>query len=59
MNTFCPFINGNCRDDCVFRIHETTADEETITVCRLVSSCGTNSALCDLLIRKQDLENEQ
>lgn len=57
MNTFCPFINGECRNDCVFRIRKTSADEETLTVCRLVSTTATNFDLCDIIIReKQDSE---
>lgn len=57
MNTFCPFINGECRKDCVFRIREISADKETLTVCRLVSTTATNFDLCDMIIReKQDSE---
>lgn len=55
MNTFCPFINGECRKDCVFRIREISADKETLTVCRLVSTAATNFDLCDIIIHeKQD-----
>ena len=59
MNKFCPFINGECRKDCVFRIHETAADADTITVCRLVLSTAVNSDLCDIIISEKEQENAQ
>ena len=54
MNTFCPFINGDCRSDCVFHIRKTTADKETLTVCRLVSSAGVSEILCDTLLEEKE-----
>lgn len=59
MNTFCPFLKDVCRTDCVFRVRETSADEETITVCRLVSSAAINSDLCDIIIKEKNSENER
>lgn len=59
MNTFCPFLKDVCRTDCVFRVRETSADEETITVCRLVSSAAVNSELCDIIINEKNSENER
>ncbi len=54
MNTFCPFLKDACRTDCVFRVREISADEETITVCRLVSSAAVNSELCDIIIKEKN-----
>lgn len=59
MNTFCPFLKDACRTDCVFRVCETSADEETITVCRLVSSAAVNSELCNIIIKEKNSENER
>lgn len=59
MNTFCPFLKDVCRTDCVFRVRETSADEETMTVCRLVSSAAVNSELCDIIIKEKNSENER
>jgi hypothetical protein len=59
LNTFCPFLKDACRTDCVFRVRETSADEETITVCRLVSSVAINSDLCDIIIKEKSSENER
>lgn len=54
-NNFCPFINGECRKNCVFRTREISVDAETQTVCRLVSATAANFDLCDIIIRdKQD-----
>lgn len=53
-NTFCPFIDGQCRTDCVFRIREMSADSETFTVCRLVSAAATNYDLCDKIIKEKE-----
>lgn len=49
MNTFCPFIKDNCKPDCVFRIHTTTADPMTQTTCRLVSAAAGLEYLSDVL----------
>lgn len=59
MNTFCPFLKDACRTDCVFRVREISADKETITVCRLVSSAAVNSELCDIIIKEKNSENER
>ena len=59
MNSFCPFLKDACRTDCVFRVREISADEETITVCRLVSSAAVNSELCDIIIKGKNSENER
>lgn len=59
MNTFCPFLKDACRTDCVFRVREISADEETTTVCRLVSSAAVNSDLCDIIIKEKSSENER
>lgn len=59
MNTFCPFLKDVCRTDCVFRVRETSADEETMTVCRLVSSVAINTDLCDIIIKEKSSENER
>lgn len=54
MNAFCPFLKGECRSDCVFRIREISADSETLTVCRLVSTAATNFDLCDKIIKEKE-----
>lgn len=54
MNTFCPFLKDECRSECVFRIREISADSETLTVCRLVSTAATNFDLCDKIIREKE-----
>ena len=58
MNAFCPFLKGECRSDCVFRIREISADSETLTVCRLVSTAATNFTLCDILIKEKEKGSE-
>lgn len=58
MNTFCPFLKDMCRADCVFRIREISADSETLTVCRLVSTVATNFDLCDKIIREKEEGSE-
>ena len=59
MNSFCPFLKDACRTDCVFRVRGISADEKTITVCRLVSSAAVNSELCDIIIKEKNSENER
>lgn len=54
MNTFCPFLKDMCRSECVFRIREISADSETLTVCRLVSTAATNFDLCDKIIKEKE-----
>lgn len=58
MNTFCPFLKDQCRPDCVFRIREISADSETLTVCRLVSTAATNFDLCDKIIREKEKKSD-
>lgn len=43
MNCFCPFINSNCREDCVFRFSE---------------YCDITSAFLDLSIIATALDNK-
>lgn len=50
MNTFCPFINGECRSDCVFRLEHKTATENGLTVCQLATSSTISEHLCDILV---------
>lgn len=55
VNTFCPFINGECREDCVFHLNHKVAGENGVTVCQLVTSSDVSKCLCDILIKeKQD-----
>ena len=60
MNTFCPFINGECRKDCVFRLErQRSQDESRITVCQLATSTAVSEALCDkFLFGDDDDDNE-
>lgn len=50
MNTFCPFINGECRSDCVFRLEHKTATENGLTVCQLATSSTVSEHLCNILV---------
>ena len=55
MKTFCPFINGECRSDCVFRLEHTVGEENGKTVCQLVTSTAVTERIGDILIEdKQD-----
>lgn len=55
----CPFINGQCREDCVFRLKRKVASENGTTVCRLVISTETSEHLCDILIQKNQEKTQK
>ena len=53
MKSFCPFINGECRSDCVFHIRKRAVDAEKITECLLVAGISANDELCDIIIKEK------
>lgn len=58
MKSFCPFINGECRSDCVFRIRSRSADTGELTECLLVASISSNDELCDIIIREKESKSK-
>lgn len=57
MKTFCPFINGECRSDCVFHLDHKVGEENGETACQLATSSAVSERLCDILVsEKQDNE---
>ncbi len=52
---FCPLINDDCDEDCVF-----WSDSETISNhCRLNNAALNLSYLADVIVRKIDGEDEE
>lgn len=43
MKNFCPFLNGSCNSDCVFRTHK-TVDADGEKVCQLSLAASDFSA---------------
>lgn len=59
MKSFCPFINGECRSDCVFHTHKQSADTGDITECLLVVGTASNDELCDLIIKEKQSKSSK
>jgi len=54
MNNFCPFIKGDCRDDCTFRCRNTTTSQGA-TTCLIASKLDAiNEFQHDDLMEIQD-----
>lgn len=53
MGKFCPFINGECRTDCVFRRRKVSS-ENGVTECQLVATSSSSEYLSDILIKKEE-----
>lgn len=53
MGKFCPFINGECRTDCVFRRRKVSS-ENGVTECQLVATSSSSEYLSDILISKEE-----
>lgn len=53
MGKFCPFINGECRTDCVFR-RKKVSSENGVTECQLVATSSSSEYLSDILITKEE-----
>lgn len=58
MKSFCPFINGECRSDCVFHIRRQAVDADRITECLLVAGISSNDELCDIIIREKESKSK-
>lgn len=53
-NSFCPFINGQCREDCVFRLQRKVETENGTAICQLAISSTACETLCDILIKEKE-----
>ncbi|MBP1562074.1 MAG: hypothetical protein J6C96_12645 [Oscillospiraceae bacterium] len=58
MNTFCPFINGECRSDCVFRLVRKVGEENGLTICQLATSSAVSERLCDILVKEKQEDDK-
>ena len=52
-NSFCPFINGECKTDCVFHTHG-TIDEDGEKACILSLAAKSIDTYCDMRIREME-----
>lgn len=59
MKSFCPFINGECRSDCVFRKRKCAVSSGETTECLLVSVIDSNDALCDIIIQEKQSKSSK